>query len=109
MLRVPQPHRERRNQTQPAEPAAARTLVGYLDGHEVLFMATEASDPELCEQLTQMIGSPVIGVPELAEIPDEALGRVYVFANGTAPDGAPAGSDGRSGRRPRQRTGRLAL
>jgi Ser/Thr protein kinase RdoA (MazF antagonist) len=49
---------------------------------------TEASDPEIGEHLTRQIGSPVVVVPALADVPDGALADVYVF------DDAPLGPMG---------------
>ena len=40
--------------------------------------------------LTDMMGSPVLVVPSLADLPADAVGRVFVFTNGMKPDG-PAG------------------
>jgi hypothetical protein len=54
----------------------------YYEGEEILFMHTEASDPEVAQLLTDMMGSPVLVVPQLAQVPDEALSKVYVFTNG---------------------------
>lgn len=59
---------------------------GYAAGEEVLFLHTEASDPEIAEILTDMMRSPVFVVPELAKVPDAALANVYVFTNGVQPD-----------------------
>ncbi len=35
-----------------------------------------------------MMGSPVFVVPSLADVPPDALDRVFVFTNGVVPDGA---------------------
>lgn len=59
---------------------------GYAAGEEVLFIHTEASDPEIAEILTDMMRSPVFVVPELAQVPRSALANVYVFTNGVQPD-----------------------
>jgi hypothetical protein len=76
----------------------------YADGQEIYFMHTEASDAEIASLLTNMMDSPVLHVPSLADLPDEALANVYVFANGVegmgplgfAPDvfDSPPGTDG---------------
>jgi hypothetical protein len=60
---------------------------GYYEGEEVFFAHPEASDRETADLLTDMMGSPVIVVPGLAEVPEEALSKVYVFANGVRGDG----------------------
>jgi hypothetical protein len=54
----------------------------YAEGKEIYFMHTEASDPEVSEMLTNMMDSPVVHVPSLASVPEEALANVYVFTNG---------------------------
>lgn len=60
---------------------------GSYDGQEILFLHTEASDQQVADMLTGMMGSPVLVVPHLAEVPESALGNVYVFTNGIEPDG----------------------
>jgi hypothetical protein len=60
---------------------------GYYAGDEILFFHTEASDQQVADILTGMMGSPVLVVPRLADVPDSALATVYVFANGVQPDG----------------------
>ncbi len=54
----------------------------YADSKEIYFVHTEASDPGVAELLTNMMNSPVIYVPTLANIPAESLADVYVFDNG---------------------------
>lgn len=76
----------------------------YAEGQEIYFMHTEASDPDVARLLTDMMDSPVLLVPSLAETPDSALANVYVFTNGIegmgplgfAPDvfDNPPGTDG---------------
>lgn len=60
---------------------------GIYEGEEVLFIHTEASEPEVAGILTEMMGPEVIVVPSLADIPPELRGNVYVFTNGIAGDG----------------------
>jgi hypothetical protein len=55
---------------------------GYAEGEEILFLHTEASSPDIAETLTEMMGSPVLVVPSLAEAPESMLANVYVFTNG---------------------------
>ena len=79
---------------------------GYAEGEEVAFIHTEVSDPEVAKLLTNMMESPVLVVPALAQAPDEALANVYVFQSGiegTGPFGfqpdifdAPPGTPGYS-------------
>jgi hypothetical protein len=59
----------------------------YLEGKRMLFIHTEASDPQVAALLTQMKGSPVIIVPELAKVPRELTAPVYVFKNGVQGEG----------------------
>lgn len=59
----------------------------YYEGEEVFFVHPEVSDQETADLLTNMMGSPVLVVPELAEVPEEALADVYVFTNGVEGDG----------------------
>lgn len=55
---------------------------GFYEGKTVTFIHTEASDPSVAKKLTGMKGSPVLEVPELADVPASSLARVYVFQNG---------------------------
>lgn len=56
---------------------------GFYEGDEVLFIHTEASDPDVATMLTEMMNGPlVVLVPELAEVPKPLLANVYVFTNG---------------------------
>jgi hypothetical protein len=54
----------------------------YAEGKEIYFVHTEASDAGVAEKLTNMMKSPVMLVPSLAEVPAESLANVYVFTNG---------------------------
>jgi len=73
----------------PQGPAKAELPAGkaFAEGKEIYFVHTEASDPAISEKLTNMMKSPVIYVPTLAQTPDEALANVYVFSNGLAGKG----------------------
>lgn len=68
-----------RNLTPPVE--------GLYKGKKVLFIHTEASDPQVAAMLTQMMGPKVLVVPSLAKIPQDLLGDVYVFTNGVKGSG----------------------
>jgi hypothetical protein len=78
----------------------------YAEGKEIFFSHTEASDPNIAEKLTNMMNSPVLHVPALADVPASSLADVYVFENGVAGKGplgfqpdvfdSPPGSDGYS-------------
>lgn len=60
---------------------------GYLEGQEIQFIHTEASDSKVAEMLTKMMGSPVLVVPALAQAPEALLSTVYVFKNGVRGEG----------------------
>ena len=83
---------------------AVPNVKGYLDGKGILFQHTEVSDPKVAELLTEMMRSPVLVVPALAQAPPSLLANVYVFKNGVRGGGPfkyqpdvfdnPPGSDG---------------
>lgn len=54
----------------------------WADGKEIFFVHTEASNADVAQLLTDMMSSPVIYVPSLADAPAELLADVYVFDNG---------------------------
>jgi hypothetical protein len=60
---------------------------GIYEGEAVLFIHTEASDPDVADLLTDMMGPQVVSVPSLADIPQDLLGSVYVFTNGISGTG----------------------
>lgn len=70
----------------PAAPEMPTALLpagkAYAEGKEIFFVHTEASDPDIATLLTDMMSSPVLYVPSLAQTPAEALANVYVFDNG---------------------------
>ena len=70
-------------------PAKAELPAGkaYAEGKEIYFVHTEASDAGVAEKLTNMMKSPVVHVPSLANVPDESLANVYVFTNGVEGSG----------------------
>ncbi len=55
---------------------------GYYAGEEILFIHTEASDPDVANMLTMMMGPQVVLMPRLAEVPESLLADLYVFTNG---------------------------
>jgi hypothetical protein len=83
---------------------AVPSVQGYVDGRGILFQHTEVSDPKVAAILTDMMKSPVLVVPALAEAPPALLANVYVFKNGVRGGGplkyqpdvfdSPPGSDG---------------
>ena len=62
--------------------AALPAGMAYAEGKEIYFVHTEVSDAEIARLLTDMMSSPVLLVPALADVPDSALADVYVFENG---------------------------
>ena len=48
----------------------------YAEGKEIYFSHTEVSDPMIAETLTNMMKSPVLYVPSLASVPEDALAKV---------------------------------
>lgn len=73
--------------TAPGQRGTVPPVKGYLDGLEIRFIHTEASDAGVADMLTRMMGSPVLVVPSLAQVPPSALANVYVFKNGIAGEG----------------------
>jgi len=74
---------------QQSGPAKAELPAGkaYAEGKEIYFVHTEASDAGVAEKLTNMMKSPVMLVPSLANMPAESLANVYVFTNGVEGSG----------------------
>lgn len=63
-------------------PTGVPPVKGYLEGKEIRFIHTEASDPKVAELLTKMMGSQVPVVASLAQAPEAMVAPVYVFTNG---------------------------
>lgn len=68
-------------------PVGIPPIRGYMEGKEIRFIHTEASDTKVAELLTDMMGSPVLVVPSLAQAPSATLSNVYVFTNGIRGEG----------------------
>ena len=66
---------------------AVPPVKGYTEGQGIRFIHTEASDPKVAEMLTEMMKSPVLVVPSLAQAPESLLAKVYVFKNGVRGEG----------------------
>lgn len=56
--------------------------LAYAEGQEIRFIHTEVSDADIAKLLTDMMASPVLVVPALADVPGTATAPVYVFTNG---------------------------
>lgn len=67
--------------TMPDAPTIPAGLA-YAEGQEIRFVHTEVSDAEIAKLLTDMMNSPVLVVPALADVPESATAPVYVFTNG---------------------------
>ena len=57
-------------------------MEGYENGHEIFFIATDASDNETATQITNETGFKVNFAPILTQTPKAARGQAYVFTNG---------------------------
>ncbi len=55
---------------------------GYYNGNKVYFLHTEVSDSEMADMMSKMINFQTLHVPELKNIPEDQMTRVYVFTNG---------------------------
>ena len=55
---------------------------GYENGHEIFFIATDASDNQTATQITNETGFKVNFAPIIAKTPEEARGQAYIFTNG---------------------------
>lgn len=60
---------------------------GYANGHEVLYISTEASDMDLAALMTNWSGARVAYAPSLANTPPSALANIYAFKNGVEGSG----------------------
>ena len=64
---------------------------GFANGQTILFIHTEASDTGVAKILTDMMGSPVLVVPSLADAPESMRANVYAFKNGLRLEEGPFG------------------
>ena len=63
-------------------PVIMPMIDGYYKGNKVYFVHTEVSDPVMAEMMSKMINFPTLHVPELKNIPEDQMAKVYVFTNG---------------------------
>ncbi len=68
-------------------PATIPMHQGYYDGGEVYFIITDSSDSTHADLITENQGWKVELAPLLANAPDEALSKTYMFTNGIEGDG----------------------
>jgi len=75
-----------------ASPAAAGeaaeppSVFAWYANRGIHFAHTEVSDRKIADLLTSKKNSPVIYVPQLAEVPPAATSQVYIFSNGIQPE-----------------------
>jgi hypothetical protein len=55
---------------------------GYVNGNEIFFIATDASDEKIAKQATKLLGFKVNFSPLLSQTPESALSQAYAFTNG---------------------------
>jgi hypothetical protein len=70
------------NLTKTNVPVTLPLTKGYVNGFEVFYISTEASDKGLADHLTDFTHSRVSYTPALGNAPPQSLGNIYVFTNG---------------------------
>ncbi|HSB57959.1 MAG TPA: hypothetical protein VLD38_09160 [Nitrosopumilaceae archaeon] len=68
-------------------PATLPLTKGFVNGYEVFYISTEASDKDLADNLTKLTGSRVVYAPSLQRSPPQSLANIYAFKNGIAGTG----------------------
>jgi len=63
-------------------PVTIPMIDGYYNGEKVFFLHTEVSDNKMASMMSMMINFPTLYVPELNNIPQDDIGKIYVFTNG---------------------------
>jgi hypothetical protein len=63
-------------------PVTLPLIKGYVKGHEVFYITTEASDKKVADHLTNLTGSRVVYAPSLNYAPAGSLANIYEFKNG---------------------------
>jgi hypothetical protein len=63
-------------------PVILPLIKGYVKGHEVFYITTEASDKKIADHLTNLTGSRVVYAPSLRYAPAGSLANIYEFKNG---------------------------
>lgn len=79
---APPPAQQENTSGMTADGPSVPPVNGFAEGQAIQFIHTEASDPQVAQMLTMMIGSPVTTVPSLADAPKSMVTPVYVFENG---------------------------
>ena len=70
------------NLTKTNVPVTLPLTRGYVNGFEVFYISTEASDKGLADHLTNFTHSRVSFAPALKNAPSQSLANIYVFRNG---------------------------
>jgi hypothetical protein len=70
------------NLTKTNVPVTLPLTRGYVNGFEVFYISTEASDKGLADHLTNFTHSRVSFAPALKNAPPQSLANIYVFRNG---------------------------
>ncbi len=68
-------------------PITIPLIDGYYNGEKVFFVHTEVSDKAMAEMMTMMINFPTLHVPDLKNMPQDKMSKVYVFTNGISGSG----------------------
>jgi len=63
-------------------PVIMPIIDGYYKGNMVYFVHTEISDSAMADMMSKMINFPTLHVPELKNISEDQMAKVYVFTNG---------------------------
>jgi len=63
-------------------PVIMPMIDGFHKGNMVYFVHTEVSDFTMADMMSEMINFPTLYVPELKNIPEDQMAKVYVFTNG---------------------------
>ena len=70
-----------------AVPAVIPMHNGLFNGESVFYIITDSSEKEYAEKLTEIQGWKVETAPPLANTPEQALQKIFVFRNGIQGDG----------------------
>jgi hypothetical protein len=68
-------------------PITMPMIDGYYNGNKVFFIHTEVSDKKMADMMTMMINFPTLHVPQLRNVSDTDIGKIYVFTNGVPGSG----------------------
>ena len=63
-------------------PITMPMIDGYYNGEKMFFIHTEVSDNNMAQMMSTMINFPTLHVPDLTNIQQNKMSKVYVFTNG---------------------------